>query len=165
MESWRTRSLKIQFTQFREGLEKIKFGLREAEISPAIIKEVKESREKLHQFFSQARYVKLCSNCPEKCHCCMNDWGLLSRYDLFYFAAIGYDLPEPDWKFLEKEDFFGRPWCLFYSKNSCLLKENRRVCCFRHYCPSLSRELKQAGQYSQFLDLSCQLEMATKRVA
>jgi hypothetical protein len=163
-KSWRIWSLKIQFTQFQKRLEEIKQNLVGVEISPAVIKEIKESREKLDQFFSQARYLKLCFDCPEKCHCCMSDWGLLSRYDLFYFATIDYDLPEPDWKFLEKEDFFGRPWCLFYSKNGCLLKENRRVCCFRYCCQSLYRELNRAGQYSQFLDLSYQPEMATKRV-
>lgn len=151
---------RILFANLKKRLEEVKIYLEEVNISPAIIEEIRLSREKLHQFFAQPRYLKLCRNCKEE-KCCMNDYGEhLLPGELIYFAAVGYNFPEPDWEFLEKEVFWGRPWCLFLSQDGCLLKENRRIICLRYYCPTLYKKLKKDNQFSQFIELSQKLKTA-----
>lgn len=156
-------SLKLRFAEIQEKIKNFKVCLDGIEISSAIIKEVRTSRETLHQFFSQSSYQKLCSNCHGD-HCCMNDYGqyLLSD-ELIYFAVIGYDLPTPDWKFLAKEAYWGRLWCLFLGTSGCLFKENRRVICLRYYCRELFRKIKEEPnvQFVQFDQFDRNLKAAT----
>lgn len=159
-EDSRIRSLKLRFADIQEKINNHKARLAGTEISPAIVQELTASREALHQFFSQPLYQKSCSNCHDG-YCCMNDYGqYLLPHELIYFAAIGYELPIPDWEFLAREAFEAKPWCLFMGSKSCLLKENRRIICLRYYCRGLYKKIKEEKQDFRFNDLNRRLKLA-----
>lgn len=171
-QAWRIRSLKIVFAKLNESLARIESLRPKTKIAPDLIEKVKRARLELRLFFDRPQFSKICSDCYKDCSdshnvkldsssCCSGDYGTcILPQELIYFAAIGYNLPEPDWEFLEREGFWGVPFCIFCSSGGCLLKENRRLICLEYICSKLHKALKKEGQYPRFVELRQNLKTA-----
>jgi hypothetical protein len=155
-------TLEIDFINLQKELREIKSHLKQVtlfQVTP-IIEEIRKEREQLHYFFLE--YIELCRNCQRQ-YCCRNDYAKhLISGELVYLASIDYIFPQPNWEFLETMIFRGGRWCMFFSPAGCLLKENRRLICFKYICRDLYVLLTTKGQFSYFEQLIAELKANTK---
>lgn len=155
--------VEASFRHLSEKYGKLKLLIPEMRNLSEVILQVKTSRSNFQDFFKQPCLRGVCSDCyegynrqisPASDFCCSVDYGSnMQPYELIYLAVIDFQIPEPDWVYLEREIGSGRGVCAFSSPEGCLLRENRRIICLYYYCQKFLDKIIEVGQNGRFLSL------------